>query len=777
MPNWKKVIISGSNAALNSLEITSHLTASGLIYPTTDGTDGQAITTDGAGNLIFGNPGLADEAERVTFEVQNGDTSTLAKGTPIHITSTTNGTAIVVAASASVASKMPSHGILNQQLTVSSDGFATILGQITGVDTSAFSSGDTVYVGPFGGYTNVKPTGSTNLIQNLGVVKKVDASNGTGEIFGSGRTNDVPNLPTGKIWVGDSYTVTSSVVHLDESNSRLGINTNTPNQALDVLGSANITGSLIVSGSGVDLTVEGDVIITDGNRLNLKSAGGTYTGYIEKDSYNANVNLGLNTTFTGARRIYINDGTDQRWEFGGNTTGASDNIIAPGGGYSGSAVYAGHAGNIGFFTRGTTVAANVMQLFDRTDNSNHGVKLIYQSGGSYSDGLMLDNTGNVGINNTSPSARLQVKGSGTTSATTTLLAEDSAGTELLKVYDDGITAFGDYTRGAGVQSDDYITTAGRVKAGGGITFRPPTVNDDTWYGFDFSSNFLNVRVGGTTAKFGASGANTNDSFYVSTGFNPSSGTTDKSFVRILSNNQTAAGYSGDVYALKIEHSLGSKSGTGNDYGIHQNNSSAYNYFNGNVGIGNSVPPEKLTVEGNISGSGNLNVDGNFTMAGGTLDTAGGLIDTNGGDIDTNGGNINIGTGALNGTIPGSAVNVDTVTATVKNFVIDHPTPEKEGYKLRHSSLEGPEIGVYFRGKSTESIIHLPDYWKDLVDEDSITVNLTPFGSLCQHYIEDIKDNQVIIGCACGTPNYHFTVYGERKDVEKLVVEYKEETYL
>jgi hypothetical protein len=36
---------------------------------------------------------------------------------------------------------------------------------------------------------------------------------------------------------------------------------------------------------------------------------------------------------------------------------------------------------------------------------------------------------------------------------------------------------------------------------------------------------------------------------------------------------------------------------------------------GNVGIGNTAPPQPLTVEGNISGSGNLDIDGNMTASG------------------------------------------------------------------------------------------------------------------------------------------------------------------
>ena len=54
MPNWKKVVVSGSNAELNKLNISTALTASGLHYPTSDGSPDQFIKTDGSGNLTFG---------------------------------------------------------------------------------------------------------------------------------------------------------------------------------------------------------------------------------------------------------------------------------------------------------------------------------------------------------------------------------------------------------------------------------------------------------------------------------------------------------------------------------------------------------------------------------------------------------------------------------------------------------------------------------------------------------------------------------------------------
>ena len=107
-------------------------------------------------------------------------------------------------------------------------------------------------------------------------------------------------------------------------------------------------------------------------------------------------------------------------------------------------------------------------------------------------------------------------------------------------------------------------------------------------------------------------------------------------------------------------------------------------------------------------------------------------------------------------------------ATTKSFSIPHPT--KPGLTLRHGSLEGPENGVYVRGKTTESSIPLPDYWTGLVDDESITVNLTPKNGKL-HSVVGISSNTVEVECIGGEIDCYFMILGERKDVAKLDVEY------
>jgi hypothetical protein len=103
----------------------------------------------------------------------------------------------------------------------------------------------------------------------------------------------------------------------------------------------------------------------------------------------------------------------------------------------------------------------------------------------------------------------------------------------------------------------------------------------------------------------------------------------------------------------------------------------------------------------------------------------------------------------------------------KNFYITHPT--KPNMKLKHGSLEGPENGVYIRGRLTNNtVIELPDYWVGLVDETTITAQLTSIGSHQNIFIEKIENNKVYVG---GNPSdFYYNIYGERKDIKKLEVE-------
>jgi len=130
------------------------------------------------------------------------------------------------------------------------------------------------------------------------------------------------------------------------------------------------------------------------------------------------------------------------------------------------------------------------------------------------------------------------------------------------------------------------------------------------------------------------------------------------------------------------------------------------------------------------------------------------------------------TDALNGeanlTFDGSTLAVNgAFTATTKSFLINHPS--KPGMKLQYASLEGPENGVYVRGTTKDTFITLPNYWRDLVHNSSITVTLTPVGSFQPLFVESKSNREIIVGGVCGY--YDYVVWGERKDVEKLEVEW------
>ena len=112
----------------------------------------------------------------------------------------------------------------------------------------------------------------------------------------------------------------------------------------------------------------------------------------------------------------------------------------------------------------------------------------------------------------------------------------------------------------------------------------------------------------------------------------------------------------------------------------------------------------------------------------------------------------------------------------KGFDIKHPN--KEGQRLRHICLEGPEAGVYIRGKLTDNnVIDLPDYWSGLVDPESITVSLTQIGSSQDLIVDKIEwGRKVYVRSGnASTINCFYTIQASRIDGEPLIVEYEGET--
>jgi len=197
---------------------------------------------------------------------------------------------------------------------------------------------------------------------------------------------------------------------------------------------------------------------------------------------------------------------------------------------------------------------------------------------------------------------------------------------------------------------------------------------------------------------------------------------------------------------------------------------------------NSAPQSPLDTQPACSASLAMKSDGNLTVAGDGK-TANALRISGGSSVDTIHvtGDMFV-TGAVDCGNKGKlASRFAAADASPKPFDLVHPT-KGEGHRLRYACIEGPEVAVYCRGRLKESnVIHLPDYWKDLVHEDSITVQLQPIGKIQNLVIQEFNNEFIVIAedstntdliTDLSTIDCFYHVYGERKDINPLIVEYE-----
>ena len=186
------------------------------------------------------------------------------------------------------------------------------------------------------------------------------------------------------------------------------------------------------------------------------------------------------------------------------------------------------------------------------------------------------------------------------------------------------------------------------------------------------------------------------------------------------------------------------------------------YIEGPLQVGNAG--DFSSAEGTVM----IGADGNMSAAEALKVKGGVVVDPDRGDIhDSNLKNVT----GQSCSFTSSKINVQSW----KGFDIKHPN--KEGHRLRHICLEGPEAGVYYRGRlKNEKMIRLPSYWKGLVNVDTITVQLQPIGAHQNIIVKRWDDEFIYLQGQGGMPiNCFYHVFGERIDGEKLIIEYEGDT--
>jgi hypothetical protein len=270
---------------------------------------------------------------------------------------------------------------------------------------------------------------NTNNVKTLLYIHKTGLQNGSTYIAPTAQSGNDTYAPTGNnnyvFGGGTSLTTGSSNVFIGNLSGGSVTTGNT-----NVFIGKGIGGNSVSTGS-LNIGIAPEEMLS-GERSNTIVIGNIATGGVALDIDNAAVigGMRINTLYVGAYKTGIPGSAYYQTNFtiasagGSGTDIIGTSLTLAGGRGTGT----GTPGNLIFSTATATTTGTTLQTL--------------------SERMRITGTGNVGVGEASPTARLQVKGSGSTSATTSLLVQNSAGTTSLSVNDAGtVTTGGDIFAG------------------------------------------------------------------------------------------------------------------------------------------------------------------------------------------------------------------------------------------------------------------------------------------------------------------------------------------
>ena len=181
-------------------------------------TDQDLRTTD---DVTFQHIHMTHASGALSFAAKNETGGTVTKGTVVYINGISGEVPTIGLADADGVGTMPAYGLVQADANNNAETHVLTFGTLSGIDTSAFAVGDTLYVSTTPGeLTNVPPAGSSANLQNIGRVIRSHASAGSIKVGGAGRSNATPNLDAGYIFYGSdsNRSVATELTTIVDSN-------------------------------------------------------------------------------------------------------------------------------------------------------------------------------------------------------------------------------------------------------------------------------------------------------------------------------------------------------------------------------------------------------------------------------------------------------------------------------------------------------------------------------------------------------------------------------